>query len=90
MVAINFMLSKDNDKNRVIHSKRENIEIMVNEKADEVIEELFQSLLSRYQIGSEISMKSSDLSLALFIYSVANFIKLILIKLDHMYILLTG
>ena len=90
MVAINFMLSKDNDKNRVIHSKRENIEIMVNEKADEVIEELFQSLLSRYQIGSEISMKSSDLSLTLFIYSVANFIKLILIKLDHMYILLTG
>ena len=90
MVAINFMLSKDNDKNRVIHSKRENIEIMVNEKADEVIEEHFQSLLSRYQIGSEISMKSSDLSLALFIYSVANFIKLILIKLDHMYILLIG
>ena len=90
MVAINFMLSKDNDKNRVIHSKRENIGIMVNEKADEVIEEIFQSLLSRYQIGSEISMKSSDLSLALFIYSVANFIKLILIKLDHMYILLVG
>ena len=84
------MLSKNNDKNRVIHSKRENIEIMVNEKADEVIEELFQSLLSRYQIGSEISMKSSDLSLTLFIYSVANFIKLILIKLDHMYILLIG
>ena len=84
------MLSKSNDKNRVIHSKRKNIEIMVNEKADEVIEELFQSLLSRYQIGSEISMKSSDLSLALFIYSVANFIKLILIKLDHMYILLIG
>ena len=90
MVAINFMLSKDNDKNRVIHSKRENIGIMVNEKADEVIEEIFQSRLSRYQIGSEISMKSSDLSLALFIYSVANFIKLILIKLDHMYILLVG
>ena len=90
MVAINFMISKDNDKNRVIHSKRENIEIMVKEKADEVIEEVFQSLLSRYQIGSEISMKSSDLSLALFIYSVANFIKLILIKLDHMYILLIG
>ena len=29
-------------------------------KADEVIEELFQSFLSRYQIGLETSMKSSD------------------------------
>ena len=28
----------------------------------EVIEDLFQSLLSRYQIGLEISMKGSDLT----------------------------
>ena len=33
---------------------------MVSEKADEVIEELFQSLLSRYQIGLGTSMKGSD------------------------------
>ena len=43
-----------------MHSKSDSIEIMINDKADEVIEKLFQSLLSRYQIGLEISMKDSD------------------------------
>ena len=38
-----------------MHSKSDNIEIMINDKADEVIEELFQSLLSRYQIELETS-----------------------------------
>ena len=33
---------------------------MINDQADEVIEELFESLLSRYQIGLEISMKDSN------------------------------
>ena len=33
---------------------------MINYKADEVIEEIFQSLLSRYHIGLETSMKGSD------------------------------
>ena len=37
-----------------------NIEIMINDKVDEVIEELFQSLLSSYQIGLQASMKGSD------------------------------
>ena len=33
---------------------------MINDQADEVIEELFESLLSRYQIGLEISMQDSN------------------------------
>ena len=33
---------------------------MINDKTDEVIEKLFQSLFSRYQIGLETSMKGSD------------------------------
>ena len=45
------MSSKDNDEERVMYS---------SDKAHEVIEELFQSLLSRYQIGLETSMKGSD------------------------------
>ena len=36
-----------------MHSKRDNIEIMINDKADKVAEELFQLHLSRYQIGLE-------------------------------------
>ena len=35
----------------VMHSKSDNIETMINDKADEVIEEVFQPLLSRHQIG---------------------------------------
>ena len=42
--------SKDNDEESVMYSKGDNIEIIVSDNPDEVIEELFQSLLSRYQI----------------------------------------
>ena len=42
-----------------MHSKSDNIQIMINEKADEVVEERFQSLLSRYQTGLETSIKDS-------------------------------
>ena len=33
---------------------------MINDKVNEVIEDVFQSLLSRYQNGLETSMKVSD------------------------------
>ena len=41
VIAINFKSSKDNDKECVMHYKNDNIEIMINDKADELIEELF-------------------------------------------------
>ena len=44
------MSSKDNNEEIVIHPKTDNIKIMINDKADEVTEELFHSLLSRYQL----------------------------------------
>ena len=34
------MSSNDNDDERVMHSKSDNIEVMINDKADEVMEEL--------------------------------------------------
>ena len=37
------MASKDNDEERVMHSKSDNIKIMINNKADVVIEEFVQS-----------------------------------------------
>ena len=43
-----------------MHSKSDNAEIMIFNKADEAIEELFESLLNGYQIGLETSMKGSD------------------------------
>ena len=44
----NFISSIDNDEEHVMHSKSDNIEIMMNDKADEIIEELFDSLKNRY------------------------------------------
>ena len=35
-----FISSIDNDEEHVIHSKSDNIEIMINDEADEVIKEL--------------------------------------------------
>ena len=35
-IAINFLSSKDNGEEHVINSKSDNIEIMINYKADEV------------------------------------------------------
>ena len=34
------MSSDDNDEERVMHSKSDNIEVMINDKADGVMEEL--------------------------------------------------
>ena len=44
-----------------MHSKRDNIKIIINDKANKVIEKLFQSLLNRYQIGLKTSIRGSDL-----------------------------
>ena len=59
-IAINFISSKNNDEERVIYSKNHNIEMMISDRAEEVIEEIFQSLRSIYQVGFETSMRGSD------------------------------
>ena len=59
-IAINFISSKDYDEEYIRHSKSDNVELMINDKSEEVIEELFQSPLSRYQIGLETSMRGSE------------------------------
>ena len=43
-----------------MHSKSDNIEIMMIDEVDEVIEELFESLKKRYQNKLEKSMKGSE------------------------------
>ena len=51
-MAINFISyrdSKDFDKTQIIHLKSDNTEIMMGSETGEIIEELFESLLERYQ-----------------------------------------
>ena len=57
---INFVSSKDNLLERVMHSRSGNIEFIIYDNADKVIEELFKSLLNRYQIGFEASTRGSE------------------------------
>ena len=72
-VAVNFISCKDNDKERVMHSKRDNKETMTKDKAYKVIKKLFESLLNRYQSNLEKPRKGSDL--ITFIYCILNIIK---------------
>ena len=43
-----------------MHSKSDNIEIMINDKGDETIEKHFDPFLHRYQVELETSMRGSD------------------------------
>ena len=67
-IAKNFIFSIDNDEERVIHSKSDNIEIRINDEADRVIE------------GNNIKIiwnrrKVMSLSLIMFRYYIINVIK---------------
>ena len=59
-MSINFISFKDSDETPNMRTKSENIEIMMGNETDEIIEELFKSLLQRYQEGLEESMKGSE------------------------------
>ena len=59
-MAINFTSSKDCDETRTMHTKSDNIEIMIGNETDEFIEDLFNSLLQRYQEGLKESIQGSD------------------------------
>ena len=43
-----------------MHSKSDNIEFMPSDNANEVVDKLSESFLSRYQIGLEISIRRSN------------------------------
>lgn len=43
-----------------MHSESDIVKIMIDNKTDEVIKELFYSFLSRYQIALEESMTGND------------------------------
>ena len=67
-VAINFVSTKpDSDEARIMHANSDNIEIMIGSETDEVVQELFESLLKRYQKELEESMRGSE-----FIFDTVN------------------
>ena len=59
-MSINFISSKDDsDEIHEMHTRSHNVEIMMGSETDEIIEELFESLLQNYQRDLEESMKGS-------------------------------
>ena len=65
----NFVSFTDNDEERLMLSKNDNIEIMINDEADEVVKELFNSLKYRYQNNLE-SIKGSEFVFDYVSYSI--------------------
>ena len=67
-MAINFISSKDSDETRTMHTRSNNVEVMVGIETNEIIMDLFVSFLQKYQekleesmIGSEFVYDSVDL-----------------------------
>ena len=59
-MAINFISSKDSDETRTMHTKSNNVEIMIGSETNEIIMELFKSFLQKYQEGLEEPMRGSE------------------------------
>ena len=59
--VINFISFKpDSDETRIMHTKSDNIEIIIDNDTDEVIDELFKSLLEKHQENLEEKMSGSE------------------------------
>ena len=72
-IAINFISSKDTMKSLTCIQKGIT-EIMIHDEADEVMEEVFNSLLNRYQTGWETLMRGSDF--------ISDYVNLLIYKCD--------
>ena len=60
-MAINFISSKPaSDEICTMHTKSNNVEIIICSETNEIIEELFKSILERYHEGLEKSMRGSE------------------------------
>ena len=59
-IAFNVISSRDNDEERVMHSKNDNIEFTIYDNVDEVIEKISELVLKRHRIELETSMRGSD------------------------------
>ena len=65
MIAeINFIsLKPGSDETRIMHTRSDNIEIMIGDDNDDIIEKLFESFLQKYEDNLQNKMKGSDFEL---------------------------
>ena len=61
IAEINFIsLKPGSDEIRIMHTRSDNIEIMIGEANDEIIEDLFKSFLQKYEENLQNKMRGSD------------------------------
>ena len=59
-ISINFISSNDFNETRNMYTKSNNIEIMTGTETDDIIDEIFEPLLQKYQEGLEESMRRKE------------------------------
>ena len=59
-MQISFISSKDSEEIHTMHTKSNNIEIMMGNETVEIVEKLFESPLQNYQKDLEESMRGSE------------------------------
>ena len=59
-MEINFVSSKGSYEIRIMHTKSDNIEIIMGSETDDIIEELCESLLQKYQEGLKESLRENE------------------------------
>ena len=60
IAKIKFVSSLDTSKSRTMHTKSNNIEIMSGIETNDIINELFECLLRRYQENLETKVRGSE------------------------------
>ena len=59
-ITIYFVSSKNVDEEHVMYSKKENTEFVTYKNVNDVVDELFEWLITRYQDALEASMRESN------------------------------
>ena len=57
---MDFISFKDSNETHTMHTKSDNIEIMISNETDKIIKNLFESLLHKYQEGLKKSMEENE------------------------------
>ena len=77
ILKINFISSISFNGTRDMHSKSDNYEIMIGDDTNEIIKDLFKSILKRYQGELQVSMRGSE-----FAFGHVEFMNYIFHKID--------
>ena len=60
-IEVNFIsLKPGSDETRIMYPRSDNVEVMFGDDMDDIIEQLFESLLQKYEENLQSKMKGSD------------------------------